>query len=113
MSQEKAMSRIVRKFNVAIPPAKPTPKIAPTSVWVVEMGNPSLDAKRIVKLAANSAENPLEGVSSVIFLPMVSITFHPYVARPKTMPKPPKINILFSCWRKEKDSSMVSAFIQA
>ena len=77
MSHEKAMSRIVLKFNVAMPPAKPTPKMAPTSVWVVEIGKPSLEAKRIVKLAANSAENPREGVSSVIFLPIVSITFQP------------------------------------
>lgn len=57
-----------------IPLANPTPKTAPTSVCVVEIGKPVPDANTTVVAAANSAAKPLLGVNSVIFLPTVSIT---------------------------------------
>ena len=68
----------------------PTPKTAPTSAWVVEIGSPSFEARRIVAAAPNSAAKPLVGVNSVIFFPIVSITRHPQVARPMTIPAPPR-----------------------
>ena len=76
-----------------MPRAKPTPMTAPTRVCVVEMGIPSREAMRIVAAAPNSAEKPRVGVSSVIFFPMVSMTRHPHVARPMTMPMPPRANV--------------------
>lgn len=91
--QARHMSRIMRRFRAAKPPARPTPSTAPTSVWVVETGRPRRDAKSTVKAAANSAEKPRLGVSSVIFLPIVSITRQPQVARPSTMPVPPSTKI--------------------
>ena len=56
------------------PLARPTPKTAPTKVCVVDIGKPVPEAKTTVVAAANSAAKPLLGVSSVIFLPTVSIT---------------------------------------
>ena len=87
-----AMSRTVVKFKAPIPLASPTPKTAPTSVCVVDMGRASFEAITIVVAAPNSAQKPLEGVSSVIRFPTVSITLHPYIARPITMPPPPRAN---------------------
>ncbi len=42
--------------------------------------------------AANSAQKPRLGVSSVIFWPTVLITRQPHVAKPTTIPTPPKAN---------------------
>ena len=57
-----------------IPRAMPTPSTPPTSVCVVDTGMPRREARTIVVAAANSAAKPRLGVSSVIFLPTVSIT---------------------------------------
>lgn len=84
------ISLIVDKLRAPIPPAKPTPRTDPTKVCVVETGNPHAEARRIVQAAPNSPANPLLGVSSVIFFPMVSMTRHPHVARPVTMPTAPR-----------------------
>ena len=82
MTQESAISRSMLRLKARIPRARPTPKTAPTRQCVVEMGSPSLEANKIVVAAPNSAQKPRVGVSSVIFLPIVSITRHPQVARP-------------------------------
>ena len=87
------ISRTTRGFKLASPRAIPTPITAPTSVCVVEIGMPSLEAMTIVVAAANSAEKPRVGVSSVILRPMVSMTRQPQVAKPTTMPAPPKPRI--------------------
>ena len=71
------MSRIVDRFKEFKPLASPTPRTAPTSVWVVDTGKASLDANTIVIAAPNSAAKPLVGVSSVIHFPIVSMTRHP------------------------------------
>ena len=63
-----------RRSTAPMPRAKPTPRTAPTSVCVVEMGMPMREARTIVVAAAISAAKPRLGVSSVIFLPTVSIT---------------------------------------
>ena len=54
------------------------------------MGN--TDAPKIVIAAANSAEKPRLGVSSVIFSPTVLMTLQPQVANPITIPTPPNSN---------------------
>lgn len=83
------MSLNTRKLRAESPLAKPTPSTAPTMQWVVEMGRPNFEAIRMVIAAPNSALNPRVGVSSVILRPIVSITRHPQVARPITIPTPP------------------------
>ena len=90
ITQERIISLSIPKFNAFIPLASPTPKTAPTRQWVVEIGKPNLEASRIVVAAPNSAQNPRVGVSSVIFLPMVSMTLQPQVPSPITIPTPPK-----------------------
>ena len=85
ITQDKKISLKVLKFKAVIPLASPTPSTAPTREWVVEMGSPIFEAIKIVVAAPNSAEKPLVGVSSVIFLPIVSITLHPQVASPTTI----------------------------
>ena len=65
------MAPTVLRLSASTPRAKPTPSTAPTSVCVVEMGNPVADANTTVDAAASSAAKPLLGVSSVIFLPIV------------------------------------------
>lgn len=90
MTHERMISLIIPRFKARIPRASPIPKTAPTKQCVVEIGSPSLDAIKIVVAAPNSAQKPRVGVSSVIFRPIVSMTRHPQVARPITMPTPPK-----------------------
>ncbi len=89
--QDKRISLRVLRLRARIPLANPTPSTDPTRAWVVEMGRPIFDARRMVSPAPNSAQKPREGVSSVIFLPMVSMTLQPQVASPATMPVPPKM----------------------
>ena len=89
MTQERAISRSILRLMARIPLARPTPKTAPTRQCVVEIGNPSFEAIKIVVAAPNSAQKPRVGVSSVIFLPIVSMTRQPHVARPTTIPRPP------------------------
>ena len=76
-----------------IPLAKPTPNTAPTKVCVVDIGKPVPEANTTVVAAASSAANPLLGVSSVMFLPTVSITLYPREAKPATIPPPPNNKI--------------------
>ena len=91
--QEIAIILIISKFKVGRPLATPTPITAPTSVCVVEMGRPILEQINTTVAAANVAANPLEGVSSVIFSPMVAITLAPQTNNPTTMKPPPSPNI--------------------
>ena len=56
------------------PRARPIPIIAPTSVWVVDIGSAIRVQTRTVVVAAMSAATPREGVISVIFMPTVVIT---------------------------------------
>lgn len=62
IAQERKISCIRRMFKEDNPLARPTPKTAPTMAWVVEIGNPILEATKIVVAAANSAQKPLVGV---------------------------------------------------
>ena len=71
---EKTMFLTTWKLRVAIPRATPTPMIDPTRVWVVDTGSPNREQARTVVAVPNSAEKPRDGVSSVIFFPVVSIT---------------------------------------
>ena len=64
-----------RILSAAMPRAKPTPSTAPTSVWVVDTGSPVNEASTTVVAADSSAEKPRLGVSSVMRLPMVRMTF--------------------------------------
>lgn len=73
-TQETTISRTVSALTLLRPRANPTPITAPTSVCVADIGNPSLDANKTTEAAANSAANPLVGVNSVIFLPIVAMT---------------------------------------
>ena len=93
INQERNMFRIIFKFSEDIPRAKPTPNTDPTNVCVVEIGSPNLEAMTMVVAAPNSAEKPLVGVNSVIFLPMVSMTRQPHVDNPTTIPMPPNPRI--------------------
>src|SRR3989338_8740045 len=88
--QERRISLIRWRFKALIPRAIPTPKTAPTRAWGVETGRPSFEAIKMVVAAPNSAAKPRVGVSSVIFLPIVSMTRQPHVDRPITMPAPPR-----------------------
>lgn len=92
-NQEVTISLNICMLIEVKPPAKPTPITAPTRVCVVEIGNPSFEANRMVALAPNSAAKPRLGVKSVMPEPIVSITLHPHVASPITMKKPPKGNV--------------------
>ena len=67
------MSRMTRGLRHWTPRAKPTPRTAPTRAWVVEMGKPGRLATTIVVAAPMLAAKPREGVSWVIFVPMVAI----------------------------------------
>ena len=80
-----------RKSTALAPPASPTPTTAPTKVWVVETGTARNGIEKIIIVVAapNSAANPLVGVISVIFLPIVSITLHPQVITPIAIPAEP------------------------
>ena len=73
-NQEIMMFNTTRKSKAPTPRAKPTPKIEPINMCVVETGIPVREASTTVVAAASSAQKPLDGVSSVIFLPTVSIT---------------------------------------
>ena len=90
ISQERPMSRIMERLMADRPRARPTPRTAPTRQWVVETGRPSWVARRMVVAVPNSAQKPRVGVRAVIFLPMVSMTRHPHVASPRTIPTPPR-----------------------
>ena len=92
-TQETIIRPTTVKSTADNPLARPTPSTAPTSVCVVEMGNPVPEAKTTVVAAASSAANPLLGVNSVIFLPTVSITLYPRVAHPATIPVAPSKRI--------------------
>ena len=71
------MEPIILRFSAPIPRAKPTPRTAPTRVWVVEIGSPVPEANTTVAAAPSSAAKPLLGVNSVIFRPIVPITLKP------------------------------------
>src|SRR5579859_6852316 len=60
----------------------PTPTIAPVIVWVVLTGIPANAVPNRVRAPALSAQNPPNGLSLVIFDPMVCTMRHP----PKYVP---------------------------
>ena len=115
IAQPAKMSRIVFRFNALSPRASPTPKTAPTSVCVVEIGSPigNTEANKIVMAAANSAQKPRLGVSSVILSPTVLMTFHPHVANPITIPAPPRNSAQFGVLEVFKMACSVTAWYAA
>ena len=68
------MTPMTLRLSAAMPRAMPTPRTAPTSVWVVDMGRPQAEASTTVEAAPSSAAKPRLGVSSVILRPTVPIT---------------------------------------
>ena len=79
----------IRKSRVPMPRMSPTPTTAPTSTWVVEIGNPRREQIKMVVAAPNCAQKPRVGVISVMFLPIVSITFVPNRRSPQPTAAPP------------------------
>ena len=61
----------------------PTPIIAPVIVWVVDTGIPIYSVKNKVVAPAVSAQTPSNGVTLVIFVPMVFTIFQPPLSVPK------------------------------
>ena len=53
ITHEEKIFRIIARLIAAIPLARPTPIIAPTSVCVVEIGSPVAEAKTTVIAVAN------------------------------------------------------------
>ena len=74
ITQDIMIPPITLKSSAPIPLAKPTPITAPTTICIVETGIPVREAITTVAAAANSAENPRVGTSSVILVPIVNIT---------------------------------------
>ena len=68
------MFLITDQSSASTPRANPTPRTAPTNVWVVDIGNPVELAKTTVDAAARLAANPRLGRNSVIFSPTVRMT---------------------------------------
>src|SRR5690349_18374162 len=66
------------------PRVVPTPRIAPVTAWVVEIGTPMFVAAMIVAAAAVSAQNPPTGWSRVMLDPIVLMIRQP----PKSVPRP-------------------------
>ena len=60
-THETTISRTTLRSSESMLWARPTPRTAPTKVWVVEMGRPDPDAMTTVPAAASSAENPVAG----------------------------------------------------
>ncbi len=81
--------RMTIKFNAPIPRARPTPRTEPTSVCVADTGMPIVVATTTVVAAESVAAKARLGVSAVIELPTVSITFFPYIISPVTTPVQP------------------------
>ncbi len=74
-----------------VPWAKPTPITEPTRVWVGEIGIPYDMKMKKTREAAIWAEKPLVGTSSVMRLPIVSVTRSPRKSIPITSPRAPTI----------------------
>ncbi|CRH73482.1 Uncharacterised protein [Chlamydia trachomatis] len=81
---------MIRKLMARKPLANPIPNTDPTTTCVVDIGNPKEEAAAIVIAELIPTEKPRDGVNSVIFFPIVSITRQPHVANPQTKPSPPK-----------------------
>ncbi len=90
-NQEKQIVFII--FQLIFPFFSPTPVIDPTTVWVVDTGNPKTDANRTVVAVPKSMENPLLLLILVIFVPTVVITLLPNNYTPIEIPTPPRISI--------------------
>mmetsp|Transcript_72629 Transcript_72629/g.187341 ORF Transcript_72629/g.187341 Transcript_72629/m.187341 type:complete len:242 (-) Transcript_72629:811-1536(-) len=88
MIQEKKILTMTLQLMALVPSTRPTPRTPPTAAWVVEIGRPKRVARSTTKVAAHCAQQAFEGVTSVMFLPIVLITCWPYMMRPITM-KPP------------------------
>ena len=101
-NQEVIILIIALVFICLAPFANPTPITPPTSVWVVEIGNPTYEATTTVVAVASSAEKPRLGFNAVIFSPTVFITFFPSMLKPKTIPVAPKKRI--QAWTGESVS---------
>ena len=93
VTQEIIIILTMPRFNVGKPRASPTPITEPTKVCVVEIGSPNLEHIKTTEAAPKVAQNPLEGVISVIFSPTVAITRYPQTIKPKTMNPPPSPSI--------------------
>ena len=73
-SQDTKIVPTTFRLSAAMPLARPTPRTPPTSVCVVDTGRLYPEAITTVVAAAISAANPLLGVSSVMWVPIVLIT---------------------------------------
>ncbi len=71
---EANMEPTILRSIAVIPRARPTPTIAPTSVWVVDIGRPIFEQVSTVNIPAKSAATPREGVISVTLVPTRRIT---------------------------------------
>ena len=56
--QDMNIEPIILRFNADTPLANPTPKTAPTKVWVVDIGMPMAEARTTVKVAPISQQKP-------------------------------------------------------
>jgi hypothetical protein len=68
---------------------KPTPKTAPTAVWVELIGRPSQEAMMTVIAAASATQKARIGFSRVICWPTMRISLGPNRTRPTEMPTAP------------------------
>ena len=73
ITHEEKILRTTFKLSAPIPRARPTPSNEPTSVCVVETGNPNPEEIIITIAVAICAEKLREGVSAVILDPTVSM----------------------------------------
>ena len=73
-NQDVKIDPTILRLIAVIPRASPTPKIAPTSVWVVDMCRPIFEQARTVVIPAILAATPREGVISVTLVPTRRIT---------------------------------------
>ncbi len=92
-NQETIIFLMILRSRLAKPRASPTPMTDPTSVWVVEIGNPSLEQIKTTVAAPNSEQKPREGVISVIFFPIVSMTREPQMNNPMMIQVAPRTRI--------------------
>mmetsp|Transcript_39421 Transcript_39421/g.116922 ORF Transcript_39421/g.116922 Transcript_39421/m.116922 type:complete len:248 (+) Transcript_39421:219-962(+) len=92
MIHEKKILAISFQLMDFTPSTRPTPSTPPTAAWVVEIGRPRRVAKSTTRVAAHCAQTAFEGVTLVMFWPIVFITCTPYMMRPTTIMKPARKN---------------------
>ena len=66
-----------RRLLATISRKKPTPKMAPSAIWVDDTGKPRAEAMRTVIAAERATQKARERSSLVIFSPTTLISFGP------------------------------------